>query len=165
MVLVNLKLARKLSKRKFDARKKTREYIDKLQKFELHITFTNNNIFVNFSNGVGNSMFLKTFGMIGYNGGKRKTRYALYYYGLESGLLLLDFLKKYCDKNKIKKIGSLTLILHNVLIVSDFRYRRFMDGFKKNKIKFTNVVYQKVIPYNGCKKSKKRRSRRIRTTL
>ena len=50
---------------------------------KLNFTFTNNNIFVNLCNGLGESLFKKTFGLIGYNGLKRKSRYALYYYGLE----------------------------------------------------------------------------------
>jgi ribosomal protein S11 len=59
---------------------------------KLNFTFTNNNIFVNLCNGLGESLFKKTFGLIGYNGLKRKSRYALYYYGLEVGIELKQYL-------------------------------------------------------------------------
>ena len=53
--MVNLKLARAISKRVFLKRIKTKKYQLQALQLELHLTFTVNNIFVNFSNGVGNS--------------------------------------------------------------------------------------------------------------
>ena len=64
---------------------------------KLNFTFTNNNIFVNLCNGLGESLFKKTFGLIGYNGLKRKSRYALYYYGLEAGIELKKYILTVLD--------------------------------------------------------------------
>ncbi len=54
--MVNLKLARALSRKRFLERIKTKKYQKQMLQLELHLTFTVNNIFVNFSNGVGNSL-------------------------------------------------------------------------------------------------------------
>ena len=49
MALVNLKLARALSRKRFLQRVKTKYYQNRLNELELHLTFTVNNIFVNLS--------------------------------------------------------------------------------------------------------------------
>jgi hypothetical protein len=199
---------------------------------KLNFTFTNNNIFVNLCNGLGESLFKKTFGLIGYNGLKRKSRYALYYYGLEVGIELKKYIltvldtyvktiykknpwllqkrlrvseimrlwyrigfklrkkksrryinnimpqfaynfKKYKKKKAIVRnfkratqvhlqSWNIKFILNSVFLKTDFRYKRFMDGFRKAKINFCTMSYKKAIPYNGCKVCSSRRTRRFR---
>lgn len=88
----NIYIVRARSKKeriKFLAKAKKYNFYDHLK---LYLTFTNNNIFVNLCNGIGESLFKKTFGLIGYNGLKRKSRYALFYYGLEVGIELKTYL-------------------------------------------------------------------------
>ena len=166
--MVNLKLARAISKRVFLKRIKTKKYQLQVLQLELHLTFTVNNIFVNFSNGVGNSFWIKTFGMIGYTGSRRKTRYALYYYGSEVGEYLLNFLKEWAPtsvqyKGNVSTEIPIKLILHSALSeLTDLRYKRFMEGVNRHSIYFATYKPAVSIPYNGCRLAKSRRTRRHR---
>ena len=162
MARVNLKIARALSRRILEAWKKTESYKIRKKKFELHLTFTSNNIFVNFCNGLGNTFFLKTFGMVGYNGIKRKTRYALFYYGLEAGEQFLAYLEKYKKEHKHVVDFKIDFYLHNALLNKDFRYRRFMDGFLRYNLPFVSFQHDANAAYNGCRARVKRRTRRLR---
>jgi hypothetical protein len=83
------------------------------------------------------------------------------------------FFKKYKTKKWIvRKFREATkinvhpwqikFILNSVFLKTDFRYKRFMDGFRKAKINFCHMSYKKAIPYNGCKVSSARRTRRFR---
>ena len=166
MSLFNLKIARQLSRKqhlKYWAIAKKRGYYNKLH---LYITFTNHNIFVNLTNGLGETYYLSTFGLVGYTGMRRKTRYALYYYGLTVGEKMKNFLKQWQKQNKRPTSSSkrlnLSLILRTVSIYHDFRFKRFWDGFKKYGISFSNVLYSSAIAFNGCRLSSSRRTRRIR---
>lgn len=163
MALVNLAIARALSRKRFAERIKSASYKKKQKQFELHLTFTTNNIFVNFCNGVGDSMFLKTFGMVGYDGTHRRTRYSLFYFGFDAAEQLSKFLIELEDKLKLRKKIAMSLYLHSVMTKKDFRYRRFMDGFKKYKFRFLQFQYKANPAYNGCKLPAHRRTRRGRT--
>lgn len=111
---------------------------------------------------------MKTFGVIGYNGARRKTRYALYYYGLEVGEFLTNFLQEWRLTNsgyKDKPVAAIPirLVLHSAVSeVADLRYKRFMEGLRKFSLYFSQFNLAAKIPYNGCRLSKKRRTRRFR---
>ena len=110
---------------------------------------------------------MKTFGIIGYNGVRRKTRYALYFYGLEAGDFLYNFLAEWQVQSQNYK-GSLPtaipirLVMHSALLESDFRYKRFMEGLQKRSFFFTKLEMRAGIPYNGCRLASSRRTRRKR---
>lgn len=163
MSIFNLKIARQLSRKqhlKFWALAKKKGYYEKLQ---MHLTFTNHNIFVNLTNGLGETFYVSTFGLIGYTGMRRKTRYALYYYGLSVGEKIKNFLKQWKKKTiSAKTRVNISLVLRTISVSHDFRFKRFWDGFKKYGITFTNISYASQIAYNGCRLSSSRRTRRLR---
>ncbi len=134
----------------------------KRTQLELHLTFTANNIFVNFCNGVGETFFLKSFGLIGYSGVHRRTRYALFYFGLEVGGLLTKFLTEFRGRSKSKISPPINLALHSALLDKDFRYKRFMDGLRKYKLLFSKIEAKAAVSYNGCRLPAHRRTRRLR---
>jgi len=162
MAQVNLTIARALSRKRFLQRTQNLTYKKKQQEFELHLTFTTNNIFVNFCTGVGETIFLKTFGLIGYFGVRRRTRYALFYYGLEIGELLTKYLTDFKRRSRIAVNPIVHLCLHSALYDKDFRYKRFMDGVNKFSLNFSTISLKTTIAYNGCKLPVRRRTRRYR---
>lgn len=162
MAQVNVAIARALSRKRLAQQVQSIAYKKKRQQLELHLTFTANNIFVNFCNGVGETFFVKSFGLIGYTGVHRRTRYALFYFGLEIGGLLTKFLNEARGRLKSKVTPPLSLVLHSALLDKDFRYKRFMDGLRKYKLSFSSVRAISSVAYNGCRLPAHRRTRRFR---
>lgn len=162
MAQVNLTIARALSRKRFLQRSQSIAYKKKQQEFELHLTFTTNNIFVNFCTGVGETIFLKTFGLIGYFGVRRRTRYALFYYGLEIGEMLSKYLIDLKRRSRFVVNPVIHLCLHSALYDKDFRYKRFMDGVMKYSLHFATIRLKHSVVYNGCKLPVRRRTRRYR---
>lgn len=162
MAQVNLTIARALSRKRFLQRAQSAAYKKKQQEFELHLTFTANNIFVNFCTGVGETIFLKTFGIIGYFGVRRRTRYALFYYGLEIGEMLTKYFADLKRRSRTASLPVLHFYLHSALNNKDFRYKRFLEGVAKYSIKFTTIQFKTAVAYNGCKLPVRRRTRRYR---
>lgn len=138
--------------------------------YKIFFTFTSNNIFVNFCDFYGNTILIKTFGLIGYNGRKRKTYYAVLYYGYEMGILLTELLfnltygvkKKQREKalRAGKKIPKVALFFTEPASRRDVRYRRFMKAFSKYKIKFTEIFHRHKASHSTPRLVKRRRARR-----
>jgi len=127
----------------------------------LHITLTLNNIFANFTDGVGNCKFVMSLGTFKFTGAKKRRDFAIFRLGLFVGEELALRRKK--KKNRKKEWG---LILHNASGKSQFRFRFFWKAFKHAKIRFRRIVIKTKIAYNGCKVKKfPRTGRKVRTIL
>lgn len=162
MAHVNLTIARALSRKRFLERVQTLSYKKKQREFELHLTITTNNIFVNFCTGVGETIFLKTFGLIGYFGVRRRTRYALFYYGLEIGELLTKYFTDLKKRSRSVFRPVVHLCIHSALSNKDFRHKRFIEGMDKFVLPFCSIRLKSPVSYNGCKLPVRRRTRRFR---
>lgn len=153
MSLVNLKIARKLSKQQYLRYWK----YSKSKKFfyclSLHLTLTANNFVVNLTNGIGQTLLCLSMGQLGYSGYRQRH---------QAGFIILG-------RSVIKKIYKLryrriSLYIHSGQTKKNsYRLRKFLVNFRAARIRFSKIIKNLNIPYNGCRLSHLRRTgRRLR---
>ena len=112
------------------------------KKLLIHIRTTSNNTFVLLSDSENNTLFKGSTGFIGLKGKKRSTP-------LGARALISSLVKK------AYKLGFLEayLRIHGIGKISD----NCLKWITLEKIKVIHVQDVTPVPYNGCKKRKKRR--------